>query len=587
MTATPIWMGPESQPIFGWLHLPHDGRAAGVAVLCPTMGLEDVYAHRTLRTLADKLTESGLAALRFDYVGAGDSAGESDGVGHPGAWLENVGTAVDYARGLGVGRVALVGLRIGGTLAVEELARRRIADDLVLWDPCATGRSFLREQRALWVFLRNQALEWGALDEGDSWGVAISDAGVEGVEGVPDGSVETPGQVFGAQAVEDLESLSIAASQGPLAERILLLTRQGREPDARMCARLAMPHVDTERITGQEALLGVDAAAPEETLERIATWLSKPLGSTVEITPPAIGQAVVGRTDDGRAVMERPVDMGPTHLFGVLTEPEGGAPKGFPTVLFLNAGRMYHQGPGRVWVDLARSWSAHGLRCLRFDLSGIGDSPTRDGRSEQVEYPRDALLDIAEIRQFVSPENPKNVVFVGLCSGGYHAIESALQQPVDTICAVNPVLTFYRRDQPQGRFESEGELALTGRQAWSSVRPWAYALNRLNLTHRVMRRLPDGAWWLANRVFVKAFPARTFKQLDSLNVRLFIIAGSAESTLLRRGERMLLRSLRATGRFRMETVPHLEHSLLEKTGRKRVADLLTEHVLKRYEQLLQ
>jgi pimeloyl-ACP methyl ester carboxylesterase len=274
--------------------------------------------------------------------------------------------------------------------------------------------------------------------------------------------------------------------------------------------------------------------------------------------------------------------MGPTHLFGVLTEPEGGATQGLPTVLFLNAGRIYHQGPGRVWVDLARSWSAQGLRCLRFDLSGIGDSPTRDGRSEQVEYPTDALLDIAEVRRFISPEDPKDVLFVGLCSGGYHAIESALQEPADTICAVNPVLTFYRRDQPKGRFDSKEELALTGRQAWSSVRPWAYALNRLNLTHRVMRRLPDGAWWLANRVFIKAFPARTFKQLDDVGVRLFIVAGSAESTLLRRGERMLLRSLRAAGRFKMETVPHLEHSLLEKTGRKRVADLLTEHVLERY-----
>jgi pimeloyl-ACP methyl ester carboxylesterase len=234
-------------------------------------------------------------------------------------------------------------------------------------------------------------------------------------------------------------------------------------------------------------------------------------------------------------------------------------------------------------VDLARSWSAQGLRCLRFDLSGIGDSPTRDGRTEQVEYPTDALIDIAEARKFISPEDPTNVLFVGLCSGGYHAIESALQQRVDTICAVNPVLTFYRREQPPGRFESDRKSAQSGRQAWSSVRPWAHVINRLDVTHRLVHRLPDGAWWFANRIFVKAFPARTFKRLVGLDVRLFVVAGTGETLLLRRGERLLLRSLRTSGRFRMETVPRLEHSLLERTGRKRVADLLTASVLERFD----
>jgi alpha-beta hydrolase superfamily lysophospholipase len=541
------------------------------------MGLEGVYAYRTFRRLADQLTESGLAALRFDYAGLGDSAGTSDGAGRSAEWLENVGVAVDYARGLGVARVAIVAMRIGGTLAVEELATRGAVDDLVLWDPCASGKSFLREQRTLWVFLRNQALEWGALKEGDSWGVAASDGANQ------DGSAETPGQVFGAQAVSDLESLSIAATDGPLAERVLLLTRKGREPDERMCKRLALPHIDAEQITGQEALLGVNATTPEETLERIVAWTSKPLGSTVVVPRPTIGTAVVGRTHEGRAVLERPVDIGPTHLFGVLTEPEGGAAQSLPTVMFLNAGRIHHQGPGRLWVDLARSWSAQGLRCLRFDLSGIGDSPTRDGRTEQVEYPTDALIDIAEARKFISPEDPTNVLFVGLCSGGYHAIESALQQRVDTICAVNPVLTFYRREQPPGRFESDRKSAQSGRQAWSSVRPWAHVINRLDVTHRLVHRLPDGAWWFANRIFVKAFPARTFKRLVGLDVRLFVVAGTGETLLLRRGERLLLRSLRTSGRFRMETVPRLEHSLLERTGRKRVADLLTASVLERFD----
>ena len=72
-------------------------------------------------------------------------------------------------------RVGVVGLRLGATLAAAELARGGPVDDLVLWDPCATGRSFLREQIAFAAFRRQLAVEWGSRAEGQGAGVA-SDA---------------------------------------------------------------------------------------------------------------------------------------------------------------------------------------------------------------------------------------------------------------------------------------------------------------------------------------------------------------------------------------------------------------------------
>ena len=63
----PIYFGDEDQPLFGWFH-PAAAivRDIGV-VLCPALGREANFAHRTLRHLAEASAAAGLPALRFDY----------------------------------------------------------------------------------------------------------------------------------------------------------------------------------------------------------------------------------------------------------------------------------------------------------------------------------------------------------------------------------------------------------------------------------------------------------------------------------------------------------------------------------------
>ena len=73
----PFWMNRDELPTAAWLHTPVDGlvRPGGV-VVCPSFGFEYAHAHRTLLHLADLLAERGSAALRLDYPGRGDSAGD-------------------------------------------------------------------------------------------------------------------------------------------------------------------------------------------------------------------------------------------------------------------------------------------------------------------------------------------------------------------------------------------------------------------------------------------------------------------------------------------------------------------------------
>jgi pimeloyl-ACP methyl ester carboxylesterase len=275
--------------------------------------------------------------------------------------------------------------------------------------------------------------------------------------------------------------------------------------------------------------------------------------------------------------------MGTGQLFGVLTEPEGGPVPSLPTALFFDNGRINHVGPGRLWVEMARKLGREGFRCLRFDLSGIGDSPTRPGRTDQVVYPSEAVTDIGEVRRSLSVDDGTNFVLIGLCSGAFHAIESALEKPVRAICAINPLLTFFAPGDPSERnFEPLERGGPSARVARSSTRRWTRSIARLGLMRHAVRHMPEGGWWMVNRIIVRAIPAKTIECVTALGVDIFVVVGSYETRLLQRGEQRTIRSLVTSGRLRIETIPGLEHSLFERTGREHVADIVFDYLVGRF-----
>jgi hypothetical protein len=121
---------------------------------------------------------------------------------------------------------------------------------------------------------------------------------------------------------------------------------------------------------------------------------------------------------------ERGVLFSAQSLVGVLTEAEKASDTSRPIVVFLNAGMVHRVGPNRLHVRLARELARRGFASLRFDLSGIGDSPARvDGASLH-----DAgLLDVRDALDFVANEHEGSTfVLVGLCSGADLAFRAAL-----------------------------------------------------------------------------------------------------------------------------------------------------------------
>jgi len=144
---TPLLFGPASRQLFGLFH-PSEREGATAVLLCPPFGQESIRAHRLFRVLADRLARAGVAVLRFDYYGCGDSPGD-DAQGELEGWRRDVCVAHDELKRLSAAsHVVWLGARLGASVAVLA-ARSGRADParLLLWDPVFDGNQYLAHLR--------------------------------------------------------------------------------------------------------------------------------------------------------------------------------------------------------------------------------------------------------------------------------------------------------------------------------------------------------------------------------------------------------------------------------------------------------
>jgi hypothetical protein len=252
-----------------------------------------------------------------------------------------------------------------------------------------------------------------------------------------------------------------------------------------------------------------------------------------------------------------------------------------PTVFFFNAGVIDHLGPARLWVELGRQWAAAGIRSVRFDIGGIGDSPAGEGQPGPEVLSSQGLDDVSEVLRAVLPTDPSNAVLVGLCSGAYYAMEEALIKKVRGVCAINPPPTFRLPDSGDGaasRLPTEEDR----RQVTGGMKGWVRHIRDYRRIRRFVQHLPSSVWWIINRVTAEKPPVRTLREVVDTGAIMLLIVGPNESRWLVGGEGSSVRKLERTARFRMEIIPDLEHTLLERHTRAKVAEILTEHVIRNF-----
>lgn len=535
--------------------MPEGGLARAGVVICAPHGREYVRAHYALRLLAEKLADDGLCALRIDYDGTGDSAGGEEDPDRVASWQASVSEALEFVRRCGVRSVGLIGMRLGATLAAFAAADTDDLGALVLWDPVLSGRAYVTEQRAM------SALSFDA------------------PSGLSDGSVETPGVVLGPATARDLRCLDVGTLTGALARRVLVLCRPERDSGV-LPGALGQDHVRREVAVGQSELVDVPApwhALPRETIERIGAWTSEVFTEAPKPVraPPAAGPTIVSR-HAGVDVVETPVFVGPARLFGIATSSPGT--NHGPGAIFLSVANTHRIGPNRLWVELARRWAAGGVRSLRFDLSGVGDSPVRTSEQRPfVPWAPQAFDDVMDSARALSPDDPSNVVLVGHSASGYQVFDSGLQLHPRGVISLNPVVSFRPPEvaagegrDPRRRSVIDDADMVAAYQARADADPRP-------------SRLREMAW----RTRMLAMPRRRssswMRDLVRHGVDTLIVCGDRDARPLQLGTSVRgLRRLTRTGRFRFEYLDQLEHGLMISTQRTWIVSLTTEHFLRTF-----
>jgi pimeloyl-ACP methyl ester carboxylesterase len=497
----PIVFGPSRRRLLGFFHPPGrlPSRGLGV-VLCNPIGYEAMSGHRTYRHLADRLAARGFPALRFDYDGTGDSAGESDDGDRVHAWLGSVEAAIAELLVLaGNCRIGLFGARFGGTLAALAAAKRGGVDCLIPWGPVVSGRKHVRELRAFRL-LRSPRVSTAARE---------------------DGSEEVGGYYYGQQTLADISAVDLLSDTGPVARRVLVLERDrpgGEEADLANHLRAHGTDVRLVAKTGFTRMMRDDpyeSEVPFETLDTIVDWLDEcaypEMRARTHRSRATESFSVTIRSSPGE-IRETPLAFGEQQrLFGVLTEPNRPVPSDRPALCLLNVGANPHVGPQRMNVDLARELASAGYLAFRFDAAGLGESRGAPGARENRIYTLDAIADVENAMTLLGRlRGARRFVLVGLCSGAYLAYHTAIADArVAGQFLVNPYAFEWKEGDP---------VAPRMREAIHSNRFYVRALLDPGIWARALRG-DVNAMHIA-RLLAERFNARLDSALPAISARL-------------------------------------------------------------------
>lgn len=539
--TTAVWAGPKGRELFSWFHIPAGGAARGGVLLCPPLGRELTGAYPSYRRVAVHLAALGLAVLRFDLTGTGDSPGDAAEKGLFVRWLSDLGIAADLLRSSGCETIAAVGIRSGALLLAESMRRAELdAAAAVLWSPYPSGRRFLRSEQALYR-------------------LSLSS---------PSSPLHTdiPGFRYARETGDALGATRLGPLPSAPGRAFHVVQRNDRPLDDATLEALGSA-VTVASVEGSTDLLDVLAAHAELPIpgeDAVVEWLDRHFDAERHPVQAPTGQPAIVLRPGGEVIEDRVERLGPTGLFGVVSTPAAGTSK--PWVLLPSVADEHHIGPSRLWVDLARRLTAAGFPCVRFDLSGIGDSPARSGQPPHRILAAGTDDDMAEVAAHVAGHDP--VVIIGLCSGADAAIMAASAGvAIQTMYLINPSL---------GR---GGGAGATGGSRRSRARDM---LKHKAILKKAKQRAPVGTWRLLDLVGAERSPFRMLLPLAPRAGQTVLVCGGADARWMEERGGWLIRRMQQKGRLAVHSVPGLDHSAAGTEGRRSLVDFLVDDLTRRF-----
>lgn len=375
----------------GWFHPAAGPTISGRGVvLVPALGFEELCSRRTMRILADRLADAGIATLRFDFHGTVDSLGSEKDPDRLARWTADLHRAIDWLRlHAAVDEVALIGLRFGALVAADVAAARADVTMLALLAPPASGKAHMREQAAL-----SRIIAIATDDEPSG----ITVAGFHFTEDT-------------AAAIRRLDWPDAAA----IADTLIVAPK-----DAAKAVRARFPAAETMPFTGYERMICDPTAseAPFAAIDRLVAWACRNLPAAAAAVAPRPSQPLVAGSFSEQGITFGPDGM----LAGILCLPRARTGQ---AVILVNGGGLPHGGWVRMTVTMARALAGRGIASLRMDFSGIADSRAACEKLTPFYYDEANRGELVAAVDCLQRCGFTTFAVSGLCSGAHHAFHAA------------------------------------------------------------------------------------------------------------------------------------------------------------------
>jgi len=536
---TPLRLQSATGVLHAVLHRPVSATARRGLLVCNPFAAECIFAYRNLVELAREGSRRGIAVVRFDYVGTGDSEGEFADAGIE-SRLHDIETAWHYLEGLpGLEQLGLFGLRFGATLAALAAAQGLARPDLlILADPVVDAAAYFK-----------QALRTNIASQSTTYRKVIRDRRAL-VERINEGGLVSVvgGFPLGKRLRDEAACVRLESELNAPAGAVLI-TATGSAEDA-------APPADAERLIQSYSNAGADvrfvstpgpkiwdlprtyfeahqtlidsvldhlnnaAALPGETRDR-----SRPHPSAIDgsSTPFARRETMFKlRSPTGNVLSG--------ILHGPHTSPAAGA-----GVLLVEVGVGTRMGMHRFNVRLARRLAALGYPVVRVDPGGVGNSEGSIGPMPLLTYyeaieagifTEDLKAVLASARRAT---NIEDWYVFGHCGGAVAAVLAFHSEPGIRGAVFTDIPFFPARGRP-----ALTQAKLASARSW--IRALTFRTDYRFLLKNVFERLRKRVKSLLSRAPAGEGPSRVAVDRHGLNATL--VAGFRN--LVRRQKEILL-----------------------------------------------
>jgi dienelactone hydrolase len=463
----------------------------------------------------------------------------------------------------GAGRIALVGIGLGGLVALAAVDGGLDVDALVLWEAPLTGRTWLRATAAYQRFValeRRPPQPEVSLADGDAEAAgfllpAALAAGLSSLE-----LADVPAGAWPAERPRP-PALVVGATDRRVSAVVAALTARGLEP-----ARVVLG--------GYEGMLDEPhrALPADAAFDCIGSWLLALSAPATPLAPPPADVPAVPAAGVVETAFRFEGVAG--SLFGIECRARDSATEGL-WVIFLNAAAVRHIGPNRLWVRLARQLARAGIPSLRVDASGIGESDGPEGTGGDVSrfYEPAFWDDVERAADEARRRGATRLVLVGLCSGATAGFQvAARRDDVSAVVMVNPLLLEWDDFAVADAHAEMAVRSIFRLERWRGARRWKRVL-----TGRVpVRAVARGAAMPLRRRF-SGSPVEHLRALAErgVQVHLVVSAGDGSEVFLRRHAGPTLAQLAAPN-IHLHIVHGSDHLMRPLYAQQRLAEIVSD-----------